>query len=42
MRGNKAFNEVGFKFDQWADAGYWQLVLNDVPANERIHQNNTR
>ena len=21
------FNEVGFKFDQWIDVGYWQLIL---------------
>lgn len=21
------FNEVGFKFDQWIDVGYWQRIL---------------
>jgi phosphinothricin acetyltransferase len=21
------FKEVGFKFDQWTDVGYWQLTL---------------
>ncbi|MFC6521833.1 GNAT family N-acetyltransferase [Undibacterium arcticum] len=23
------FKEVGFKFDQWLDVGYWQIVLSD-------------
>lgn len=23
------FKEVGFKFNQWIDVGYWQLVLSD-------------
>ncbi|MBV1909779.1 MAG: GNAT family N-acetyltransferase [Kangiellaceae bacterium] len=22
------FNQIGFKFDQWLDVGYWQKVLN--------------
>ena len=25
------FGEVGFKFDQWIDVGYWQLSLADWP-----------
>lgn len=29
------FSEVGRKFDQWIDVGYWQLKLGDhVPASE--------
>ncbi len=24
------FREVGFKFDQWVDVGYWQKQLNDI------------
>ena len=27
------FREVGFKFDQWRDVGYWQLVLPDPAAS---------
>jgi phosphinothricin acetyltransferase len=23
------FSEVGYKFDEWVDVGYWQLKLND-------------
>lgn len=23
------FREVGFKFGQWLDVGYWQIILND-------------
>ncbi|MGI9288912.1 MAG: arsinothricin resistance N-acetyltransferase ArsN1 family B [Pseudomonadales bacterium] len=24
------FNEVGRKFDQWIDVGYWELIFNDL------------
>ena len=28
------FLEVGFKFNQWIDVGYWQLLFNDGDAHE--------
>lgn len=27
------FAEVGFKFGQWVDVAYWQMQLDDTPAN---------
>lgn len=27
MRQAGRFNEVGFKFEQWIDVGYWQMIL---------------
>ena len=27
QEGGPIFKEVGFKFNQWLDVGYWQLVL---------------
>jgi len=26
------FKEVGYKFNQWIDVGYWQLTINNVPT----------
>jgi len=31
------FREVGFKFNQWIDVGYWQLLFSDGDAHERQH-----
>lgn len=25
--------EIGYKFDEWVDVGYWQLLLQEKPAN---------
>jgi phosphinothricin acetyltransferase len=27
MRKVAHFSEVGYKFEQWIDVGYWQLIL---------------
>ncbi|NJK38062.1 MAG: N-acetyltransferase [Oscillatoriales cyanobacterium RM1_1_9] len=27
------FKSVGYKFDQWIDVGYWQLLLNSLKSN---------
>lgn len=28
------FKQVGFKFNQWIDVGYWQLVLSNTAIND--------
>lgn len=31
------FNEAGYKFNQWIDVGYWELILSHQPRERPLH-----